>query len=329
MTSRAGLGATLGLGAEATFGTYEAPSRWLQFLSESLKYVPKITQGKALMGGQLAPQSAQRVVTTSMVEGDIKTYAFVNGLGLIFEKFFGVSTIAVQGTTAAYLQTHTFGDNTGQSLSVQVGIPTTGGVIVPYTYTGVKISELELTVGVDEIAELTVNTVGQQLILSEAYASPTFTANEGVLSFAGGIIKAGNVGSEAAIASVSKATLNLKRPYDTSRFFLGSGLMDEPITNNFLDLTGTLETEFQNTTDWESAFNTQAPLSLILELSGALIAAGYPQFLDLALPNIYLSGNTPDVSGPDVVKPSYKFEGYYNGTNAPCTLTYQSTDTAF
>lgn len=322
-----GLGASVGVAPEAVFGTFAPPTRWVEFESENLKWVPKIVQGKAITG-TLTPQKAQRVMTSSKIAGDLKTYAFANGLGLFLEQIMGNSAIVQNGTTAAYTQTHTIGDVTGKSLSVQVNRPDTGKGDHPYSYSGIKITDAQFECGVDEIVAATFTAVGKELSVAQALVAPALIANNQVFNFAQGTVLAGNIGSEVEVLSVMKAGVSFKRPLDEGRYPLGGqGLMQEPIQNNFLDITGTLDTEFINVTDWENAFNQQVPLSLILEFVGPVIATGYNSTLKIAVPNIYFSGDGPDVAGPDILKPAYKFAAVDDGVNGLATITYISTDT--
>lgn len=326
--SGSGLAGSVGVAPETTYGVFVPPTRWPEFESENLKWVPKVVQGKAI-SGILTPALAQRVVTSSKVQGDIKTYAFAKGLGIFLQTLLGTSTIVQNGTTAAWTQTHTVGDVEGKSLSVQVNRPDTVKGDHPYSYSGMKITDAKIECGTDEIVALTFSLVGKQLSTSAALVAAAPIANNGVFQFAQGSVLAGAIGSEAQVLSVAKADIDIKRPFDENRILIGgAGLMDEPIQNNFLDIGGTLATEFLNVTDWENAFNTQAPLSLILEFVGPQIAVGYNSTLKIALPNIYFEGDGPNVSGPDIVKPSYKFKAVDDGTNGICTITYISTDIA-
>ena len=323
-----GLGGSVGVAAEATYGTFVVPTRWPEFESETLKWVPKVVTGKAINGG-LAPSLAQRVVTSSMVQGELKTYAFQSGLGIFFEQLFGSSTIAQQGATNAWLQTHTIGDVAGKSLSLQVNRPDTAKGDHPYSYSGLKVSQMLLECGLDEIAALTLSFLGKQLSTSEALTAPAPVAGNAPFHFAQGVITAGAIGSEAEVLSVTKASTTIKRGFDDKRFPIGgAGLMAEPTQNAWMDAGGTFDTEFINSTDWETAYNTQAPLSAYLTFTGPVISGTYNYELKLWFPNIAFDDGGPEIAGPDILKPSYKWTAYDDGTHGLCTLTYQTTDTA-
>ena len=323
-----GLGGSVGVAAEATYGTFTVPTRWPEFESETLKWTPKVVKGKALNGG-LNPSLAQRVVTSSLVQGDLKTYAFQSGLGVLFETLFGTSTIAQQAATTAWLQTHTVGDVAGKSLSLQINRPDTTKGDHPYSYSGMKVASMMIECGIDEIASLTFSLLGKQLSTTETLTAPTPVAGNAPFHFAQGVITAGAIGSEVPVLSVTKAQATIKRGFDDQRFPIGgAGLMLEPVQNAWLDVSGTFDTEFINATDWETAYNAQTPLSAYLKFTGPVIASTYDYELNLWFPNIVFDTGGPEISGPDILKPSYKWEAFDDGTHGICTLTYQNTDTA-
>ncbi len=325
----AGLGASLGVAQEASgsYGVFVAPTVWPEFLDESFKWVPKVVQGKGI-SGTLTPLKSRRVVVSSTVKGGVKMYAQSKGMGKFLKQLFGSATITQGGTTAAWTQVHTVGDVTGQSLSIQVNRPDTSKADHPYSYSGLKITDGKITANMDEIVEFDFTMVGQKQSTTPTLTAPAPVPTD-VFTFTQGVVVAGALGSETEVLSVSKADIDFKRPMDEARITMGgNGLILEPIQNNFIDVGGTLDTEFLNATDWETAFETQAPLSLIMTFTGSQIAAGYNEELKVAIPNIYFEGDGPSVGGPEIIKPSYKFKATDDGTNGLITVTYVSTDTA-
>ena len=230
-----GLGSSLGLAAESAFGTFAAPTRWLEFLDEKFEWKPKITKGKAL-NGQLTPSLSQRVVTSSRIEGSMKTYLYENSMGLLFEQLFGTGSSTQNASTTSYTQAFSVGDVQGKSLSFQINRPDLAKGDHAYSYSGMKLTGAKLMCGTDEYAEIDWTLIGQQVSYTQALTAPTINVNNFPFSFVNASILAGTYGSEAVIASVDKADIDFKRPFNSNRMPIGSnGLMNEPIRGSILN----------------------------------------------------------------------------------------------
>lgn len=327
-TIGSGLGSALGIAAETTYNTFVAPTHWIEYESENLEREPKRSQNTGLANGLLVQRGSQRVETTSKVAGTVKTPVYQKGMGLLFASATGTAPNAVQqATTGAYLQTYQLANQAGQSLSVQVLRPTTDGTQHPYSYSGVKVTQLDLECGVDEKAVLTATLLGSTVSEQPAAGTPTYVTPNPEFHFAQGAIKVGTFGAETGVLSVRKAKVTVKRNLD-ERYYLGaSGAMAEPIETNFTEVTGTLDTDFVDKTTFADVFASDAPLSLILTFTGPQIAPTYNYSLTVAIPQIRLNGKPPTVGGPGLIQPSFDFDGLGDDTNPPITITYMSSDT--
>lgn len=321
-----GLGASVGLAAETAFGTFVAPQRWLEFQDEKFVWKPKIVEGKSL-NGQLTPSLTQRIVTSSRIEGSLKTYLHQNLMGVLFQQLFGNATSTENATTGTYTQAFSIGDVQGKSLSFQINRPDITKADHVYSYSGMKVSGAKLTIGTDEFADVDWTLIGQQVSYTQVLSAPAINVTNPPFHFVESSIVAGNFGSEVVIASVDKADIDFKRPFNSNRIPIGSnGLMNEPIQNAVIEISGSLNTEFVNATDWEQAFRTQAPLSLILSFTGGQIATGYNASFSIHLPSIAFEGESPTVNGPDILKPAYAFKAFDDGTHGLAAATYVTTD---
>lgn len=325
-----GLSGSVGIGAETGYGTFAAPTRWYPWESEKFSVERKFSEAKAIVGGSLVKQAAQTVLLTQMVKGSLKMPVTTSGLGLLLKAIMGsVTGPTQQGTTAAYQSVFTVGPTVGESLSVQIGRPQTNGTITPYSYLGCKPESMELSIESGNVAELSVDFLGQTMNETEALTVPTYAAtNPIVFSFQGSTLSASpTIGSETAMANIRKATLSFKRKLDDTRFYLGgNGLLAEPIEDDFIGISGTLEADFTDTTDWDTWVNGAEQISLILNLQGQVIATGYNFGLKLAVPVAQVEGGDPEMSGPKIVNREVKFEGLNDNVHQPLTLTYTSTD---
>jgi hypothetical protein len=130
-------------------------------------------------------------------------------------------------------------------------------------------------------------------------------------------VKTGAFGSEAALDGIRKVSCKIERPQDVERFYAGqAGLKKEPIENDLVKITGTLETDYVATT-LDDLHTSDGETSLVWEFIGPNIASTFFETWRLTLPSIRLDEGPPVVDGFGVVKPSFNFTSLYDGTNQP------------
>jgi len=325
----AGIGATLGLGAESTYGTGVPPTRWTEFDQEKVVWQPNRYQGKGI-SGTLTPKGSQRVTTTADAGGTIKTQVFTKGFGLWLAHLLGSTAVPVQqAATTAYKQTHLFGDNQGLSLTVQKQVIDTTRASHPYTATGVKLLEGQFQCTQDQPLTATFTVDAKDLIESQVLTAPVFQASNPEFHFGQLAVSIGAFGSEAVVEGVKNVQFDIKRPMNTKRFYAdGSGRKQEPIQNDKVQINGQLDTDFIDKTKFVDLFASGAAQSLILTwTSTALAGTAIPFSLSVAFPAVYFDAASPTVDSGDVVAPQMKFTALDDETHNICTVTYMSTDT--
>ena len=87
--------ASLGFGVEATYGTGVTPTRWVEYLDESLDYRKNMKQGMGLRAGSRVARSGRRVVPTHDGGGDITMEATSKGMGLLWQACMGADRKSV------------------------------------------------------------------------------------------------------------------------------------------------------------------------------------------------------------------------------------------
>lgn len=331
MAIGSGLAASLGLAAESTYGTYVAPSRWLEFEKEDLKKVKTTIQGGGLAAGRFAQLGSRRVVSSVAGGGSVELEVTNKSYGLLIAHLLGSSATAVQqGGTAAYLQAHTLGDNAGKFLTLQKGVPDTGGTVRPYTFLGSKITGATFSCEVQGLLESTIEFDCKDVTEAQALVAPSYVA--GLAPFHGGQmnVKLGTFGSEAAISGVKKVEIKIERPQNTERFY-ASGASPatklEPIMNDYVKVTGSLEVDYITKADLADRFASDASTSLVIEWIGPLIAATHFQTFRIKVPQIFVDGETPTVGGPDITSTTFPIVGQFDGTNGLVAIDYMSSDT--
>lgn len=344
----AGLGETFGLSAETVVGTYVAPARWIPHKSAKFTLKKTIAQSEALQG-QRFKQSNRRVLVAGSVDGAIELELQDKQFGLILAHCIGSTVAAVEEQTSGlYVQYHVPGYLEGQGLSFQKGVPTIAGAIQPFSYNGGKVLDFTISVQRGGLATLELTTDGWQEVTGTGYTAATYLSGASVpnlLNFSSGtLLTGGTVSTTTGITTVSgnavptglvsAFTLKGQNVLAQDRYQLGSEVKSEQLTNGFTDITGTVELEFANLTDFYTAFAADTPLALQLNLTSPTTGTpgGGTPFatagLYITVPSIRWEGETPNASGPGVIRVSVPFTGLLDGAGDPAIqLAYVSTDT--
>lgn len=331
MTIGTGLGGSVGVGAESAFGTYTAPSRFYEVSKADIKKVKNTVQGGGLAAGRMVQLGSRRVVTTEAAAGSLEMEVANKGMGLLLQHIFGGTVTPVQqGATAAYLQTHSLVDNVGKSLTVQSGIPDTGGTVRPYTFKGGKVTSAEFACSVDGLLTLNAGMDFQKASEVETLVAPSYTAGVAPFHFGQLSVKLGaTYGTEASVSGVKGVNLKVERAQATDRFYASAaGLKAEPLMNDYVKVSGSIDADFLDKTVFADRFAADTATSMVLEWVGPLIASTYYQTFRLKLPMVFFDGDTPSLDGPDIVSGSFGFSAQFDSTNAAVIAEYVSTDTA-
>lgn len=329
MAVGSGIGSSVGVAAESSYGTYVAPSRFFPAKSFQVKKVQNVTPVSGVAAGR--PAAPDEVVTTTAATGQVQTDVLRKDFGLLLAQLMGSSSAPVQqGATAAYLQTHVLGDNFGKSLTLQAGLPNVGGTINPVTATGCKITQAQFSCSLNGLVEATFDFDAKAYTEGESLSAPSYTAANMPFHFGEMAVKLGVVGAEASVQGVRTANLTISRPMAVDRFYAGNGgSKAEPVWNEFAAVTGTLEIDNVTKADFHDRFTDHESTSLVIEWVGATaIASTYYPTLRFTCPKVYFGDGVGEVSGPDVIKASIPFTAFYDVTNGLVTAHYISTDSA-
>jgi hypothetical protein len=361
MAIPSGLAGSVGIATEASQGTAQAPTHFLEFNAEGMKMVKNTVTGVGLRAGGLYQRTTRRVVTSWGAAGTVGFDAPFHGLGLWLQHMIGsfgtFSSVVQQGGSAAYLQTHTPGPLAGQTFTMQIGKPDTSGTVRAFTYVGCKIEDWMLTCEVNKFAvfaltidawqELTLDNP-QGTIAGPALTAPSYTAGEqqfhfrqgtlyngGTLSNAGSNPTITSLGSPTAAGRVLKADFKCANPVDKSRYFIAgtggsgvAGVKGDQIDNNFRQVTGSLDVEFNSLSAYYDTFGGDTTSTLELVFTGPIIAASNAYTLNVLIPNIKFDGDSPVVGGPGILNHNLPFHGLDQETWNPVQFQYMSTDTA-
>ncbi|MFD7709471.1 phage tail tube protein [Streptomyces sp. NPDC059786] len=325
MAIGSGLGAQLGIAAETTYGTFVAPSKFIEFTKESLVLKKTTAQSAGIAAGRLLALSSRRVLTRREGSGSIDLEVTTKGMGLLLQSLMGTSVTPVQqGAGTAYLQTHTLADTAGKSLTIQKGVPLTTGTVTDKTFLGCKVTSAEFACEVGGMLTASYEFDAKDCDETQTLATASY-ANMSPFHFGQMAVKTGTYSSETALDGIRKMSCKIERPQDVERFYAGqAGLKKEPITNDQVKISGSLETDYVATT-LDDLHTSDGATSLVWEFKGANIATTFDETFRITLPAIRLDEGPPVVDGFGVVKPTFNYVGLYDGTN-PVKIEYISTD---
>lgn len=310
------------------YGTAAAIDQRHAFLSEGLTPSQDVIASEAITGAADAVRlGASRAINTRSAGGQLTLEVSRSGFGRWLKLMLqGVSTIAQQDATAAWLQTHQLGTVVHPATIQKVLRDPAGATVATLTFLGCVVASWELSVSTRQLlqARLTIDAreartdVAAATLLALPVPAPKpWTFKEGTLSFDG-----------TPVARVSEAQISCDNALATDTHFLGgSGLKDQPYVNGFKSPSGQLTYEVTDLALY-NAWTADTAVALELAFTGDNIEDTYDEELVVTMPDVRLTGGAPEVSGPTALAPRVPFDAVYDGTNNPLVVTYQSVDTA-
>lgn len=315
----------LGLAEETTWGTVVTPTRFLEFTTESLEKRNTIAASNGIRSGRRYGGQGRRI-TRHDAGGSVGFEIATTGFGVLFEHLLGTAVTAqpdATGSPTVYEHTFTPGDLTGKSLTVQKGVEKPDQTVQAFTYPGSKVVSADFSIDQDGLLMGTLAFDAEQeetstALATASYTTPTvFTYSEGSLEV-DDVVKA-NVRSVGSLQIINNLLVQ--------RFFLGnSGTKSEPINVPFDTISGSLDVEFQNTTDFYDLFAADTSAKLELVFVGEAIDATYDYEFHVTLADVRFEGETPKIGGPELVYQSVPFVGLDPTTGDAVTVLYRTTD---
>lgn len=309
MAIPSGLAAQLGIATETTYGTAVTVTRFYEFNSESIKQDIERIESQGLRAGTRVQRSDRWVAGATTIGGGLELELHAKSMAIWFQHMLdGAVTTANPESTA---QTHTLtpADLATGGLTLQVGRPDINGTVRPYTYTGVRIVDWELSAALNEIGKLSFTLVAQAETDGISLASASYPASDRLLTFTGASLTIA-----AAAVNVKSFSLKGTNGLSTDRRALGSAAILEPSETEMREYGGTIDAYFENTTAYDRFVNgTEA--ALVLTFLGDTISTSNNYGVVVTM-NVRFDGETPEVSGPDELSQSLTFKCVDDATGA-------------
>jgi hypothetical protein len=326
MSGASGIFGQLTSGVETVYGTPVARDRGIEFTTEGMNYAPTRKSAMGIhAGGMVALASQQQTVAISAT-GSVTCYVPTKQFGrYLLHSLGAVATTTLSGTpTNGYQHVFTLAELQGKSLTIQKGVPRRDGTIVPYTFTGSKISSLQLSLQAQDFLTATMNFDSQDMQTAPALDTPTYPTGRAAFSYVNATVTIDGT----AYSGVTGWDLTIDNKPKVDDFFIGGGgKKNEPVRNDWLGLTGTLSGAFFDAT-LVNKFITDASAALVLTITaGQINTVPTLETFKVELPAIRFSGDTPNIQGASAPTLSLPYEVLDDGTNPPIKITYISTDT--
>jgi hypothetical protein len=328
--------------------------------SDSLGLKKVTKQGTGIFAGSLAARGSRRVVTGYNAGGSLMMELPERGMNPWLYRMlgsFGQSAAALtqDGTTGAYSATHALGPLEGHSFALQAGRPTVDGTVVPFTYTGCKVQEWEVSCALGDVAELALTIEARnELALSNvsphvdslnasvpsllAYSAPP--AGSVFRWLGGSILYGGTASTTSGVTSISSPTvaanltgtmsLKCSRPLDLDRYAPDvAPYRNEPIQNGLTAITGSFGVEWLSAGTYYAAYQADTATAIQLKFTTVPIGSGSDvATFSLMVPLAKLNGEPPKSDGPQVLTQTVPWDGLDDGANNILQATYWTLDSA-
>lgn len=318
--SRTGLFAQLGVAAESTYGTYVAPTRFIEFLDESLKLDIARNESRGLRSGQRILRQDHWKAGKRSAGGSISLEVPNKGFGLFLQHMLGAIATAADGT--GKIHTASLGDLFGDSLTLQVGRPDTAGTVQPFSYLGCKVVDWELSNSPDEYLIASLGIDARDESTANALVAATAPAATDIFHWSECVVTVGGSSFEPQSISI-KGTNGQK----TDRHHLrGATLKKEPVENAMREITVEMDADFESLT----AYNRYAAGTHVAVVSTWTSALTYdtskPFKIVVTINAARTDGDTPNIDGADLVPQKLSLKAVDNGSLAPIEIAYYTSD---
>lgn len=320
---------------ETTYKTAVTPDRAFEFTDESLDWQPTIVQGEGLRVGSYMPRSARRVTPVGQGGGDITMEILSKGFGYWWQACMGSATVTVV-SGATYQHNYTWAKQPS-SLTVQKTSIRADGTVDPVTLKGCMVTQFVITFNNSGLVTLQVSLDVGDYDTSTGFASLTYASSPNLFHFANWTMATGTFtaptttampSAATAMTGVRSLTITGNRNPVVDRFNAsGTGRKDQPIGTMF-DVTGSMEIEYNATTQRDNYLN-QTAMSLVSTVTAGALSSGN-ETLCVALPEVKTDGGgVPQANGTGLITQTVNFTALDNLSAAQgMWISTRTADTA-
>jgi hypothetical protein len=323
---------SFGLGQESVYATAVTPDHFYEFDSEGFGLQQDYFDSVGLRSDVLvAPITRMLASTRSVPAAAVPMNVPTKGFGQILNLMHSATvTPAQQSSTTAYKSTHPVGTTfASRSATLQVDKRQMDNTSRPFTYPGSVLESIGFSI--DDGGGLTTSlsfSAADELTTVSTPTGPSLTAPSFPASVAQwdstqiGTLTVGG----SAVAGVTSLNLNWAQGRADVRG-LGNATRVAAVPNARPTIDGDITAIFESMALY-TLFRTAAASAIVVDVVGAVIASTFHDEIKFTIPAAQIRGASPVVAGPDLISVTVPFTAGWDGTNAPLTIDYTSTDTA-
>lgn len=226
-----------------------------------------------------------------IIGGDISQELGNAAIAALLKHCFGA--VATTGV-GPFTHTYTPGSLNDDSFTCQVGRPSIDGTVRARTFTGTKVPSWEIAANAGENVQFNATVSAAAETGATALATASYPAAWEPFVYHEGSVTVG--GAATTVDSFSISADNMLR---TDRLAIGHTTITEQLENGLRDITISLEMDFEDLTMYNHFLNDDS-LTLVLALNN-----GTDTFTVTA--KGYLTGSSPTLTGPEILKQSLEF----------------------
>lgn len=328
MAGKTGLSAQLGFGQQVDQTTRIAPTRFYEFLSESLTLDSQRVSSSGLRAGKRVEQYWRE--NRKGVAGSVTLEHPVVGSGILWKNILGAlsGTATPVGATTARDHTLILGDLDGDFLTVQKSLPrVSGSAPAPRDFVGCKVVSASLTQNVDGFLQLEVTLDGYDMQTGNTLATASYPADLAQFFYEDCTITID--GTDYAADDFSLAVDNGLK---TDRYKLRGDTRKleqiEETAVNGRNISGSMASDFDGGSIADLyPDGTEFPV-VVTWASPYEIEAGFNYELEITLPRCRADEGVATVGGPDVVTQPLGFKVLKPGYLEPISVRVRDSLTA-
>lgn len=294
----------VGLADEASFGTFVAPTDFIEYSSEEFKEEIDEILVEAING---TAQYKKRLTGNKSVSGSVE-FPLVPGSALKFFKNAIGSVTTTTLTTGVYQHVLVSRINDiDKSLSFQVARDTSDTSSV-LNYTGCKCNSMALNVNVNDMLIASAEFMGQNVSAANTIGTASYQTAAPFI-FKNGTIKIGGTSADATTTTFESLGITINNNLIDDRV-IGSNLVDV-IAAGMQDVEIELTKRFDDNTLYQR-FTAGTKTYISAEFTGLTISGAYVHSVKLEAFNCYFNGDVGNVgSAGDLVKSTYPIRAIY------------------
>ena len=311
MAQAFGYDTDFGLAVESVFGTYVAPTNFLEINSESLQ-LTQSALGKTVLN---SAAEISFVLSKRSVDGSVEACVPYQGMEQLFKALTGGTPISTQqGATNVFNHKFVLADDMPVGLSLLMARDA-DAITTAYAYTGCQITAMTFVQDLESQLIATIDFIGKDEAKQSAVA-PTFPASNAIDWTQVSTATFGGVSVDAMVSE-----FKIENPLAEDRYKLGDRTRKGLGRGETRKITGKVTLEFDSITEYD-LFRDSTETAIIMEWVGAIADAGEAYKFKVTVPRAVFSGITPNAGEIGPLSMDMNFNGF-TGTAAEDAITIE------